>query len=223
MRIAAALFAMLFSLSPVLADEVAERRATCTPQVTAIYEGCKVQNHFACPDGGAYAEAWEAGGQLTVSLFDDTYNMVYEYRPIAGTGAFDVLETYDFFDINLLLSEGYETESLRRRAINYFGLEESYKVAVTYEMTDAFRTFSVGRMQGIYVTQTQVVGFGGNESVVEGMLYLDQALGRYFIGELTVNLNGGQMDLPALIDIVGPDSPYFMTQNPEDTCQDPLS
>lgn len=219
----AVIISLLTSAAPAIADERAERLAACAPLVTAIYEGCRVANHFTCPDGGVFTEMQDATGSVTVSLFDDTHNMVYEYNPETNAGAYDVLETYDFFDINLLFAEGYETENLRRRTINTFGLEDSYEVAVTYELTDQTRQFSVGEMRGIYVTQTQEVGFGGNESVVEGLVYIDRALGKYFIGEFTVSLNGGQMDLPKLIDIAGPASPFFMTQNPEDTCQDPLS
>ena len=78
-------------------------------------------------------------------------------------------------------------------------------------------------MQTIAFTQDMVMGFGNNLAAAEGTLYLSQSIGTYFVGEASVVINGARLDLPDLIDIVGPDSPFFMTQHPEDTCQDPLS
>ena len=219
----AVIISLLATAQPVIADERAERRASCTPMVTAIYEGCEVTNHFSCPDGSVYAGELRASGGMIISLFDDAYNMQYAHNPDTGEGAYHAIEIYDRFEIDVLLAEGFETESLHRYSQNMFGIEDSYDVQATYAVTDRTRVFSVGEMQVLDYTQTQVVGFGGNTALIEGELYLDQSLGRYFNGSATMHLGGAQMDLPTLIDIVGPTSPFFMTQNPEDTCQGQLS
>lgn len=215
-----AIAALLTMPEAVLADERAERRSSCVPLVTAIYEGCEITNHFRCDDGSIYAEEHRASGGIQISLFNSDYTMGYAYNPDTGAGAYHVIETFDPFEIDVFLDEGFEAESLRRYSLNRFGFEESYDVQSTYTATNRTRRFSVGDMWILTYTQTQVIGFAGNIGVVEGQLYLDQSLGRYFNGSATMTLGGGQMDLPALIDIVGPDSPFFMTENPEDTCKD---
>ena len=217
------LLALLLCNSSAFADEVAERRAICTPLVTAIYEGCEVENHYACPDGRINAESLSTARNMRISLFNTAYNMDYQYDPVSGAGAYHVIATYDPFDMELLLSEGVEEERLRRYSVNMFGVEDPYDVQATYAVTDQTRSFTVGEMQVLDYTQTQEVGFAGNIGVVEGVLYLDQSLGRYFNGAATVTLGNAEISLPNLLDIVGPASPFFMTQNPEDTCQGPLS
>ena len=80
----AVIISLLAAAQPVIADERAERRASCTPMVTAIYEGCEITNHFSCPDGSVYAEELRASGGMIISLFDDAYNMQYAHNPDTG-------------------------------------------------------------------------------------------------------------------------------------------
>ena len=222
MKTVFALSLLPLSASLAFADDVAERRATCTPLVTAIYDACEVVNHFSCPDGSVFAETLSPDLPLRVSLFNSAYQMEYDYTPSNGRGAFHVIETFDPFEMDLLLSNGTETESLQRYAIGFFG-DESYVVDSRYVLTAEQRAFSVGDMRVIEFTQQQIVGYAGNAAIAAGHVYLDESLGRYFLGAVTVSFNGAEIVLPNLIDIVGPASPFFMTQNPEDTCQDPLS
>ena len=217
-----AILVLLWPMSAV-ADEYADRREACAPVVTALYEDCSIHNYRRCPSGEVYIEQIMPGPIEIAKLFGPDFELIYQRNMTDGTDIVDVIVATDPFSLASLIATGEEqTDVLATTSSTGFAQET--RMQSTAKITNETRTVSRYDLRIVSVNFRMALGFGGNTLTIQGHEYLDLNLMLLFPGPATYVFAGEPIrEAPELMNLLGPDSPNFMAQIPEETCQDQLS
>ena len=214
---------LLVSPAASVADEYAKRRATCEPMVTALFDDCSVHDFYRCADGSTYVESRDGTDPTFAMLYNADFQVVYQRDVFDGTGIERVVSVNDSFSFTTLMLQGRDTASLE--VINSLipGMATNSTMVFETALTDAQETYEAGTFRVATTVETLTLGFAGNRAVVDATYLIDPARRVMIERAGAANFVGQLIPIPTVTDVVGPGSPYFMPEFPEQTCQDQLS
>jgi hypothetical protein len=209
-----------------LTDEYSDMRTSCDPVVTALFDDCIVQNFYRCASGGTYAETLVTSEVRSAMLVGPDYELIYQRDVATGTGLEYVVDVNDAFSLTDLLRRGEERVSIVVRNSLVPGLEMDSELLTHVRLYDDHQPFSVGNFS-IAAFHQNVLMPDHHRMIESQGIYLIDPLTRILViaesatrfRDFASNDDFDWQRSANVIDIVGPDSPYFMSQTPEETCR----
>lgn len=217
MRLAVILLTLVLA-SKSGADEFEERRGSCVPLVTAVYEDCTFHNYRRCAGGEIYIEQMSRELPPVAMLYGPDYELIYQRNMLGGPSINAVLEARDRFSLSQFLTSGTDEIDIIVDS-SMAGFSQNARMQSVLEKTTETYTVSDKVLEVVLTTMTLEMGFAGNSMTVVGRGYFEPDQQLFFPGPSDYEFSGAALfRAPELIQISYANEPHFMSQSTEAAC-----